>query len=111
MKQQTAKKAKSMTVIVPVTFILAIVLLVVAWLTRHIWMDKKYLGIYTIVGGIALGATVIACYAIDKQAERKQMTELENQIEDMTRRLDRIIQKLPERELEEKKQIQAEPQS
>jgi len=94
-----------------VSGVLAIVLLVVAWLTRHIWMDKKYLPIYAITGGLALGVAVIVMHAIDKQAERKQMTELQNRIEDTTRQLGRIMEKLRERELEEMKQIQSEPQS
>ena len=81
--------------------VLTIVLLVGLWLTRHIWTDKKHWWTYAVVGGIGLGGAVIVFHAVDRHHERKKIVELQNKIEDATRRLDRIIEKLQERALEE----------
>jgi len=83
--------------------VLTIMLLVGLWLTRHIWTDKKYWWTYAVVGGIALGGAAIVFHAADRNHERKKIVELQNKIEDAARRLDRILEKLQERELEEVK--------
>jgi len=91
--------------------VLTIVLLVGLWLTRHIWTDKKHWWIYAIVVGTALGGAAMVFHAVDRHHERKKIVELQNRIEDATHRLDIIIERLRERELEEVKGKQTEPQS
>ena len=71
--------------------------------TENEQMTKKVAWILTIIGGLALilGVTAVSLHVADRHHKREQTIELENRIEDMTRRLDRVIEKLQERALEE----------
>jgi len=92
------------TIIHILIVVLMIMSLVGLWLTRHVWTDKKHWWTYAVVGGIALCGAVVVFHAVDRHHERKKIVELQNKIEDAARRLDRILEKLQGRELEEVKE-------
>jgi len=82
---------------------LAIVLLVVAWRTRHIWLDKKHWRIYCVLGAIVLGALMACVLNEDREREKKEHVELINSINALTYKMDKVIQELQKRKLEEEK--------